>query len=50
MSELQGAAAMGLTNASSGPHLGASFSIHPISPILRIASPLIFFAMVFIHP
>ena len=46
ISELHGATASGFTSASSGPHLGASFSIHPISPILRIASPLIFFAMV----
>ena len=41
-SDVQGDTASGRTIASSGPHLGTSFSIHPIRPIPFMASPFIF--------
>jgi hypothetical protein len=43
ISEVQGATAIGLTIASSGPYVGALFSIQPTSPIFSMAKPFMFF-------
>ncbi|SCM78036.1 hypothetical protein KL86PLE_60358 [uncultured Pleomorphomonas sp.] len=41
---MQGASAMGRQIASIGPHLGVSFSIHPVRPIPNMAKPRMTFS------